>query len=138
MNNPRISELNNLNTSYHAGNSREILYRCTLLAPFVIAALKQFPEYNQDKVLDSMNNWFDACETNNLEIIESLIEFYTFNTINNEPLEMYESYPEIFERMIDFLLGKITWQPSDRDKNVAVDCSTNLTAQLLNHIYLNK
>jgi hypothetical protein len=138
MNNIRIIELTNFNISYHAGNSQEILYRCTLLAPFVTDALKEFPEYNKEQVLNSMSKWFDMCEDNNIEIVESLIELYNFNTVNNQPVEMYESYPELFERMVDFLLGKITWQPNAHDKTVAVDCSNNLTAQLLNHIYLNK
>lgn len=138
MNDIRINELTELNLGYRAGNTREVLYRCTLLAPFVLSTLNEFPEYNKTKVLDSLSNWFNCCEDNNLELVESLIEFYNFNTINNEPLEICEAYPEVFERMVDFLLGKITWQPNEYDKSVAVDCSNNLTAQLLNHIYLNK
>lgn len=138
MNDIKILELTNLNIDYHAGATKEILYRCTLLAPFVLSTLNEFPEYNSDDVIKSLSKWFDLCEDNNLELVESLIELYTFNTINNTPLDFYESYPEIFERMVNFLLGKINWEPNEYDKNVAVDCSNNLTAQLLNHIYMNK
>jgi hypothetical protein len=138
MNEIRIQELNNLNLNYHSGATKEILYRCTLLSPFVLSLLEEFPEYDKDAVIKSLVDWFDLCEYNNLELVESLIELYNMNSINNTPLKFYEDYPEVFERMVDFLLGKSNWQPSNHDKTIAVDCSNNLTAQLLDHIYLNK
>lgn len=138
MNDLRIQELTNLNIDYHAGSTREVLYRCTLLGPYIKNILKNFPEYKLNDVFESLTDWFNLCEANNLEVIESLIELYNFDTINNTPVSFYECYPDIFEKMVDFLLGKINWQPDEEAKKVAVDYSNNLTAQLLNHIYLNK
>lgn len=138
MNDIRIKELNNLNTDYHAGSTRDVLYRCSLLGPFVMAAAPEFPEYNLSEIKDAMLEWFDICDDNNLELVESLVELYTFDTINNTPLRFYEQFPELFERMVDYLVAKITWQPSTEEHNLAVDSSNNLTAELLNNIYFNK
>ncbi len=138
MNNVRINELTNLNVNYKSGAAKEILYRCNLVAPFTLDTLKEFPEYNTKEVIKTLDSWFNLCETNNLDLVESLIEFYNFGSINNTPVEFYESYPEVFERIVDFLLGKINWQPNSSDNNAAVNCSNNLTAQLLDYIYFNK
>jgi hypothetical protein len=156
MNDVRIKELNDLNLNYHSGATKEVLYRCTLLGPFVLSILEEFPEYNKEEVMHSFSKWLDLCDKNNLELVESLIELFSYNSINNTAVDFYENYTEVFEKMIDFLLGKVMWEPNENDKakalynaneytkikleddyhkDVAVN---NLTAQKLNDTYYNK
>lgn len=132
MNEFRVAELIECNQGYYAGQSKSILYRCSLVGPFVFDMCLPSEE---EELAQLLNEWFDLCDDYNLDLVESLIEIYTDETIQGQRLSLYEVFPEYFERLVDFLLGKIVWTPNTESHNVAEDLSKNLTAQLLTDIY---
>ena len=132
MNEIRVAELIEFNQGYYAGQSKSILYRCSLVGPFVFDICQEQEEETLAKLLIE---WFDICDTYNLDLVESLIEVYTDEKIQGQHLSLYEQFPEYFERLVDFLLGKVSWTPDNDNHIVAEDLSTNLTAQLLTDIY---
>ena len=84
-----------------------------------------------------MYEWFDLVDKYNLDLTESAVEIYTDGTIQGSSLTLYDNYTEYFERILDFIMGKVQWTPSDQDRNEAVTLSHEITAQTLNDIYYN-
>ena len=132
MNEIRVAELIQLNSDYYAGQSKNILYRCNLIGPFVCSICDK-------KEVETLTNllieWFDLCDFFNIDLVESLIEFYTYGTFQNHNLSIYDMFPEYIERLVDFLLGKEHWSPPSDLHEVAEDYSNDLTAQILIDIY---
>jgi len=132
MNEIRVADLIQLNSDYYAGQSKNILYRCSLIGPFVFS-ICNIEEQDTLKIL--LLDWFNLCDNCNLDLVESLIELYTNGTIQGQSLSLYELFPEYMERLTNYLLGKEQWTPPSESHTAAVDYSTNLTAQILTDIY---
>lgn len=135
MNEVKVNELIKLNSDYYAGASQDILYRCSLLGPFILSISSEYLNVNKDSLIKTYFEWLDTCDAINLDIVESLIQLYSVDTIDNKPLKFYEEYTVIFERMVDYLLGKVMWTPPQEKHIAAVNCANNLTAQVLTDIY---
>lgn len=134
----KVNELIKLNSDYCAGSSNNILYRCSLLGPFVISTCQHdYPEINKQEVYKAYTEWLDICDECQTELIDSLIELYTYKTINKKSLRFYEEFTPLFERMVEYLLGKINWTPPNEQHLAAVNYSNSLTAQVLSNIYTN-
>lgn len=134
----KVNELIKLNSDYCAGSSNSILYKCSLLGPFIVYCCEtDFTELDKQSVYNSYAEWLDICDDSQIELIDSLIELYTYKNINKKSVRFYEEFTPLFERMVDFLLGKISWTPPTDQHLAAVRYSNNLTAQVLSNIYIN-
>jgi hypothetical protein len=96
-----------------------------------------YPEINKQEVYKVYIEWLDICDESQTELIDSLIEFYTCKTINKKSLRFYEEFTSLFERMVEYLLGKTNWTPPTEEHLAAVNYSNSLTAQVLSNIYAN-
>lgn len=134
----RINDLKKLNSDYCAGSSNNILYKCSLLGPFVLHTAKtDYPELDIKDIYNAYMEWLDICDAGQIELIDSLIELYSHYTINNVKLRFFEEYTSLFETMVCYLLGKINWTPPTEQHLAAVSYSNSLTAQVLSNIYSN-
>ena len=129
MNDIRIAELEQLNSNYFAGQAELILYRCNLLASFLFS----LSDHNEG-VRRAYIDWLDICDEYQMEMTESIIEYYKEGNLYGADFILADKYPEYFERSVDFLLGKVQWEPDASLKNAAVASSKQLTAQMLEHL----
>lgn len=129
MNDIKLAELEQLNSNYFAGQSDNILYRCSLLGPF----LSDISNGNED-VKRKFIDWLDICDEFQMEMTESVIEYYREGNLYGATLALADEYPEYFEMVTDFLLGKLNWEPPAHAKTAAVAHSKHYTAQILNHL----
>lgn len=132
MNEVRIAELIQFNNDYYAGQLKNILYRCNLIGPFIFSICE---EDEEETLRILLLDWFDICDKYSIDLIESLIELYTKGKIQDQSLSLYDLFPEYMERVVNFLLGKESWEIPEESHKVAEDYSTNLTAQVLTDIY---
>ncbi len=138
MDHIRVNDLKKLNSDYCAGSSNNILYRCSLLGPFVLHTAKiDYPELDIEDIHKAYIGWLDICDGAQIGLIDSLIELYSHCTINNIKLRFFEQYTSLFETMVCYLLGKINWTAPKDQHLAAVNYSNNLTAQVLSNIYSN-
>jgi len=130
-NNEIISQLENLEKEYVAGQLQNILYRIALM-PWL---LNEISNSNED-VKASYYQWFDVNDKYNIEIIESLISMYKFDGIvMNNKIGLYFDYPEYFNRVTQWILGKDTWRPNEQAHATAIELSHDLTAAVLNNLF---
>lgn len=138
MDHIRVNDLEKLNSDYCAGSSNNILYKCTLLGPFVLHIAKiDYPELDIQDIHKAYIEWLDICDEAQIGLIDSLIELYTHYSINGVKLQFFEKYSSLFETMVCYLLGKINWTAPKDQHIAAVNYSNNLTAQVLSNIYSN-
>jgi len=136
MNQVKANELIKLNSDYYAGASKDIIYRCFLLSSFIVSISSEYLEVDTDEVLQTYLEWVDFCDQTNIDMVEILIYFYSGDIeIQNKTFKFYDKYTIIFEKMVDYLLGKISWNPDGAAHLAAVSCSNDLTAQVLTDIY---
>lgn len=136
MNQVKASELVKLNCDYYAGASQDIIYRCFLVGSFIMSISFEYLEINKEEVVHTYDQWVKSCEEINVDMIDMLIYFYSGDKeITTNTLKFYEKYTIIFEKMVDYLLGKVMWNPPTDVHLAAVNCSNDLTAQVLTDIY---
>lgn len=129
MNDTRIAELIHFNNQYYTGGLRDTLYRCSLVGPFALSLC------TEEEFIKSLYQWFDIVDQHNLDLTESAVEIYTDGKIQGKSLDLYDKYPEYFERILNFIMGKEHWTPSSEAHAEAVSQSREITAQTLNDIY---
>lgn len=130
MNEIKVAELIHFNNQFYTGGLRDTIYRCSLVGPFALSLSRE------EKFIDALYEWFDIVDKHNIDLTESAVEIYTDGKIQGNPLPLYDEYPEYFEKIINFIMGKEYWAPSVEEHNEAVIRSREITAQTLNDIYL--
>ena len=129
MNEIKIAELIHFNNQYYTGGLRDTIYRCSLVGPFALSLC------TDKEFIDALYEWFDLVDKHNLDLTESAVELYTDGTIQGSSLTLYDKYTEYFERILDFIMGKVNWTPTPEDETEAVTLSREITAQTLSDLY---
>jgi hypothetical protein len=137
MNDQKINHLIELSTE--AGyNNKIVLYRCHLLGSFLSETLLDYPEFNKEKVFKSFIDFTNLLHVVKLPFTTALAHLYLFGKLKKNSVEIFEKYPQIVDKISEFLLGNIPWLPSEQEHEDALKKAELSLITQLNTLYTDE
>lgn len=122
--------------------------RCITFRPFLKYTVEtKYPELTtkiDNDIETAFTEWIDLSEKVDMDLIDSMITLYKFNSLPYRPFKkrtwqleptLFRDYRNLFDDLTDYLLGDIPWNVHLNNQEAYVTHTKNITAEWIHKIY---